>query len=212
MKYLSVRRNQVIRVALHYVVSSRLVSRSWFLYTSCTGHQAAGAAGGVRRSVPVRLTTGLLHRVSTSLLLLLLSMQATSWRKSKAEGLLQLRVQHWVEQELSSQTLCSKGVQGHDRWDGKGCSNRLLEPGQVLRTARPYTSPCLVGPRTTHHAPRTTHCAEPRWFPLATQVHVKLSERHTYHPFPRFPSCASSDPRSQPDNFRSTCDWIPRID
>ena len=41
MKYLSVRRNQVIRVALHYVVSSRLVSRSWCVYTSCTGHQAA---------------------------------------------------------------------------------------------------------------------------------------------------------------------------
>ena len=146
MKYLFVRSNQVTRVALHYVVSSRLVSRSWSVYTSCTGHQAAGAG----RSAPVRLTTGLLHRVSTSLLLLLLSMQATSWRKSKAEGLLQLRVQHWVEQQSSSQTLCSKGVQGHDRWDGKGCSNRLLEPGQVLRTARPYTSPCLVGPQTTH--------------------------------------------------------------
>ena len=43
MKYLSVRRNQVIRVALHYVVSSRLVSRSWSVYTSCTGHQPAGA-------------------------------------------------------------------------------------------------------------------------------------------------------------------------
>ena len=43
MKYLFVRSNQVIRVALHYVVSSRLVSRSWSVYTSCTGHQAAGA-------------------------------------------------------------------------------------------------------------------------------------------------------------------------